>query len=153
MQTAYPGSFKIKMGKIIDLHARLLRATPAAVESRSLEIIRAEQKQILDLNRQQLDDSITSDGEPLGEYASIAYANRKGRSTVDLKLTGAFHDSFFINADKYPIAFNATDKKTSGLVERYGEEIFGLTQANKREVSQEIIRIGLINWLREILHV
>lgn len=141
------------MGKLIDLAERFKGIDAKTVEQRVLDIVQAEKQQVVDLNKSQLLNSEDSEGAPLGTYASIAYANKKGKAEVDLKDTGAFYESIFINTEKFPILFGATDKKTGNLVERYGKDIFGLTKSNQAVVSKEIIKTGLIGWIRGLLHV
>jgi cell pole-organizing protein PopZ len=141
------------MGKLIDLYNRLLSMTPAVVESKTLEVVKENERQVTDLNREQLLNSEDSNQEPLGTYASIAYANLKGKNEVDLKLTGDFHESIFIKAEKYPIVFGATDKKSAELFAKYGEEVLGLTRPSKNEVAQNILKPSLQQWIRDVLHL
>ena len=109
------------------------------LERESLQALASEEQALLDLNREQLQDSIDREGEFLGFYASIAYANLKGRDTVDLKLTGDFYRSFFADTSKYPVIFGARDEKTEELTQRYGEEIFGTTKGNTEKAADEIV--------------
>lgn len=135
------------------MYNKIKAATPDVVESKVLDILKESQREVTDLNRSQLFNSEDSNQEPLGTYASIAYANKKGRADVDLKLTGDFYESIFINTSKFPVVFNATDSKTQKLVYRYGEDIFGLTRPSKNEASHTIIKPKLQEWFRNLLHV
>lgn len=105
----------------------------------SLEAMRASEDTLVSFNQEQMQDSIDSEGEPLGEYASIAYANRKGRITVDLKLTGDFYRGMFAKTDEYPVIFGSTDDKTEDLKNKYGENIFGTTKNNTSRIAKEVV--------------
>jgi len=71
------------------------------LERVALQALRQNEQAVLDFNREQLQDSFDREGEPLGEYASIAYANMKGRITVDLKLTGDFYNAMYLKREDY----------------------------------------------------
>lgn len=104
--------------------------------------IKDTKEEMLDLNRDQLLAGKTAENKRVGKYRSASYAKYKKtlnpNGVVDLKLTGRFHGSFFIKADKFPLIFGARDSKTNDLVEKYGETIFGLTKASLQTVSQSI---------------
>jgi hypothetical protein len=66
------------------------------------------------------------------KYAPSAYALMKhemnakpGLGIVDLKLTGAFYNSFYFYREDLEVT--STDSKTSDLLDRYGENIFKFT--------------------------
>lgn len=119
----------------------------------SLEAVRENEGMLIEMNHAQLQNSIDREGDPLGEYASIEYANLKGRIDVDLRLTGAFYRSWRIEADKFPIIFGATDSKTEELTQKYGEEIFGTTKGNTERVAQEICLPRCQQSIVQALHV
>ncbi len=77
------------------------------LERVALQALRQNEQAVLDFNREQLQDSFDREGEPLGEYASIAYANMKGRITVDLKLTGDFYNAMYLKADEFSVLFDS----------------------------------------------
>jgi hypothetical protein len=109
------------------------------LERVALQALRQNEQAVLDFNREQLQDSFDREGEPLGEYASIAYANMKGRITVDLKLTGGFYNAMYLKADEFPVLFDSRDEKTTELKAKYGEEIFGTDKVNTERVAQQIV--------------
>src|SRR5690606_4055601 len=63
--------------------------------------IQQNEEKILDLNRQQLDRGLDSEGKSLGRYKNFKYKNRW--QPVDLKLTGDFRNKF---------SLQVTDKET-----------------------------------------
>jgi len=119
----------------------------------SLEAVRENEGALIEMNHEQLENSIDRDGEPLGEYASIEYANKKGRIDVDLKLTGAFYRGFNVKADEFPIMFDSSDSKTEDLKQKYGEEIFGTTKGNTERVAQEICLPRCEQKILDALHI
>lgn len=112
---------------------------------------------LVDLNTSQLMKGIRSDGTSLGNYKSKDYANFKRtlnpNGVVDLKLTGAFHESFYVRKSEFPIVIDAKDKKRNELVNKYGEKLFGLTQINKKVFAIGYVKEGLLKYYRKVLHI
>lgn len=129
------------MKKLDQLNARLKTLTPQKLEEILLGVIRDYSKQIIDLNQDQLQKGKNSQGKPLGKYVSKSYAKYKKklnpRGVVDLKLTGKFYDSFFVQAQKFPVFVDAKDSKTPKLKKKY-EFIFNLTPHNKQSYNKAV---------------
>ena len=119
----------------------------------SLGAVRDNEQRLIDANQTQLQQSIDSDGDWLGEYRSIAYANLKGRPDVDLKLTGDFYRGMFVDANKYPVVFSSRDEKTEMLTAKYGDEIFGTTKENQNKINHEAIKPAIQAAITETLRV
>lgn len=119
-----------------------LRQMAPQQEKIVLEVVARNEPTIVDLNTAQLMEGKDSNGQIFGEYSSAAYAEFKRslnpRGVVDLKLTGKFHDSFYIEAARFPVFVDARDPKTGKLVEKYGSEIFGLTQESKEAAADQL---------------
>lgn len=140
------------MGKIQDMATKLRKdGSVEAVEKALLNIVKKNESEALDFNRSQLLGNRDSEGESLGEYASIAYANLKGSVKVDLKLKGDFQNELFIVTERFPIMFGGNDKKTEMLKERYGD-ILGLDKQNKGAFAQEI-KPEVQAFYRGLIHV
>lgn len=111
---------------------------------------------MLDANKDQLMKGKNSEGQKIGVYRSKSYAKYKKkfnpRGVVDLKLTGKFHGSFFIDAKRFPILFGAKDKKAPLLEEKYGDSIFGLTESSQRKVGK-VIKDNYLARVRKILQL
>lgn len=75
---------------------------------------------------------------------------RKGQPTdrVTLKDTGEFYDSFNVVYDENGFYITSDDEKAKYLVEKYGEEIFRLTNENLSTLLREYIKPILIIKLR-----
>ena len=97
---------------------------------------------LVDLNTQQLMQGKDIHGALLTPpYASKAYADFKlmmnPLGVVDLFLTGDFQNSIFVQADKFPLMFDATDEKKNELVDKYGD-ILGLSEQGKEKFREHI---------------
>lgn len=101
-----------------------------------LLILQKLKEVLIDMNTSQLLEGKDSKGRSLGDYASEAYArlkrsmNPKAGGHVDLYFEGDWQESFFMEADSFPVMFNARDWKTNMLVQNYGEDVFGITAQN-----------------------
>ena len=84
---------------------------------------------------------INGKGEKIMNYMpytarTIKNKKRKGQpaTRVTLRDTGAFHESMYVVFDSEGFYITASDEKTQDLVEKYGEEIFRLTDKNLPEL-------------------
>ncbi|MGF7219088.1 hypothetical protein GGR92_005268 [Spirosoma lacussanchae] len=103
---------------------------------------------ITDLNRDQLDKGLDSNGKSLGQYSSVKY---KGRlRPVDLLDTGAFRGSIYTDPFGSGFSISATDEKTEKLTNRYGPDILGISEADQQRVAG-FLADALINHLRQSL--
>lgn len=123
-----------------------------------LEIIEDE-AMILDMNSQSqlFEKGITRDGIRIDSYApysprtiQVKLAKSQPTNRVTLRDTGDFQGSFvlIINEDRFFI--DATDWKTSKLGEKYGEQIFGLTDENIEELAWEYLYPMLLDKLKSL---
>lgn len=97
------------------------------------------------LNKEQLEAGYGADGKRIGRYRSQVYAQMKnamnplpGLGNVDLILTGAFSDSFQVDVNGDEIERIATDSKTDVLIDKYGDDVFGLTDNNQEFYNEEV---------------
>lgn len=139
--------------RIQDYIAHLKKFTADAQDSLILKVIEENEPFLVDLNTAQLMRGRDSNGQIFGTYRSQQYADFKryvnpiGGGNVDLRLTGRFHNSFYIEAKRFPVIFDARDYKTPRLTEKYGTQIFGLTKESK-ETAVEHIRGEVIDIYR-----
>ena len=124
------------MGIIKDYIDKLKEYTPERQAEDVYSIFIRYTSVILDLNTDQLMHGYDSEGQPLEPYKSAMYAEFKltlnPRGVVDLKLTGDFHNSFYISSKEFPLTIDAKDSKRNKLVTRYGIQIFNLTEESKK---------------------
>ncbi len=102
---------------------------------------------ITDRQKGQMLEGVNSKGARIGRYRSGAYAQMKaamnpipGFGVPDLLLTGQFYKSIFTEVRGDKVLTDATDEKTQSLVNKYGEEIFGLNKATKSELIKGDLR-------------
>ena len=117
------------------------------------DAFKANQELLFDENREQLIKGLRSDGTLIKPGYSAIYSNmKKGGRTfpVDLKLTGEYHASFFLEFDndgiilrgeRFEKGFNVRE----WLVKRYGEKIEGVSD----EFLIEFCNIFIIPELQE----
>lgn len=104
------------------------------------KIIDQTKDDLIRLNQSQLYlQGIDRTGAQLMPYRNENYAFFKSRMNpnlgggTDLFLTGAFYRGWQIVADGQVIRFSSTDEKSPMLTEKYGADIFGLTDESKGE--------------------
>jgi len=118
------------------------------IEKTVLEIVKKESNFVTDLNT---DDQlglqgIDSLGKSLGTYRPFTIEKKQGQSGfagvtdhVTLFDVGDFHKSFFVKSNSFPIVIDAKDSKRDELADKYGEDIFGLTERSKTELNDVVI--------------
>lgn len=101
---------------------------------------------------------INGRGEKIMDYMpytprTIKNKKRKGQPTtrVTLRDTGAFHESMYVVFDPEGFYITASDEKTQGLVEKYGEEIFRLTDKNFTRIIRSHVRKELVKRLKKAI--
>lgn len=146
------------MNQIEELIAKIIELRDNINDYIRLEVIEDEAF-ICDMNseNQLFEKGITREGIKINSYApysknTIAVKITKGQPTnrVTLRDTGEFHTSFVVYADDTKFFIDAKDWKTNKLGEKYGEEIFGLTDENINELIWEYIYPALMNKVRNL---
>lgn len=118
------------------------------------ETFREEQDIVIDLNTedQLFERGIDSNDESLGRYSptTIFLKKLEGQPTdrVTLKDTGSFYEGWFIRVERDRVIFSSRDSKTNELVDRYGADIFGLTEENLEDFAINYILPKLIERFR-----
>ena len=110
-----------------------------------LNIVSFNDKKALNLNRdiQLFAEGSDAEGNLLQSYhpITIEYKEMVGQPTdrTTLRDTESFHNSFFLDASKFPLRISATDSKTGELMDKYGEDIFGLDDESQAEFNEYIL--------------
>lgn len=101
---------------------------------------------------------INGRGEKIMDYMpytprTIQNKKRKSQPTtrVTLRDTGAFHESMYVVFDSEGFYITASDEKTQDLVEKYGEEIFRLTDKNFTRIIHSHVRKELVKRLKKAI--
>jgi hypothetical protein len=146
------------MGKIRDIISKLQRdGSKEALEKSLLSIVKANQAGVIDLNLSQLSEGKDSDGkeiQPPYSPLTVMIKKSKGQPTdrVTLRDEGDFYSKFTLESQKFPITLDSKDLKTPKLTEKYGSEIFGLTEKSKDELVQEI-KPEVQDYYHSLIHV
>jgi hypothetical protein len=120
---------------------------------------------IVSLNTSQLDKSKLSTGVDIRSFdvydpTTQAYADYDGisrpktpGSPITLNWFGDFHDRFFVerDADGDGIVISSTDWKTDILMDRFTDDIFGLTEKNMN-IIRGIIKPRILETMKRIIH-
>lgn len=114
------------------------------------QVIKDNEHIILEMNTedQLYQRGIDSKGRSLGEYSpiTISIKREKGQPTnrVTLRDSQDFHRSFYIEYSADSFEIKASDPKTDGLLDIYGDDIIGLTADNFRDISENYVKPELI---------
>ena len=87
---------------------------------------------------------------PEYSYATLGFKLRKGQPTdrVTLFDTGSFHNQIFAQSyDGKEVIIDSTDDKSGELKEKYGEQIFGLTNENSTALKEKTTEL-LIDYIK-----
>ncbi len=117
------------------------------------KIIREKQGVIIDMNTTQLKEhGIDANGAALDEYTpfTISIKQSKGQVTSHTTLydEGDFQGAFYIQFLSDGFKLWSSDGKTKKLGEKYGYQIFGLTDDNLQEVRLSYILPEILNIIK-----
>lgn len=121
---------------------RLQKGMPAALKAALREpYIEA---QMIDANVEQMKAGKYNDGQDIEPpYAELTIALKKIKGQpwghVTLEDEGDFHHYTFIEYRSTDMFFTSSDWKTDDLTKKYGWQIFGLSEANLRDVRLECL--------------
>ena len=79
----------------------------------------------------------------------------KGQPTdrVTLEDEGDFKRRTYLEADQFPIFFRSADWKEPKLVEKYGEDIFGIQKKNLKSYTKEELKSQIFEWLKSLIRL
>lgn len=109
------------------------------------EVIQESEQEIIDLNQVQLFSGENADGSDIEpEYTSLTKRIKRVKGQpfdrVTLRDTGSFYGKMKVKTAGEILEIDSTDPKRNKLVQKYGEEIFGLTDENKSDLSEFILK-------------
>jgi len=140
----------------IDTYLDKLDFIIANLEKETDAIILKNKEKILDLNRenQLFDKGIDSFGKMITPaYSPFTVSSKRifnlPYNRVTLFQTGAFYNAFDIMNRKGQITIFSRDSKTTDLQDKYGSEIFGLTNENEKILNYQIIKPELLNFINK----
>ena len=112
---------------------------------RAVKIVIGETRELIIIkNQEQMLQGIRSDdSEITPPYTCFTRIKKKekGRNPdiVTLYDTGDFYRTMFLDVGSDMLEIESTDWKSSELQEKYGEEIFGLTDESKNEYAKKAL--------------
>lgn len=119
-----------------------------ASEIRKIDLLKIVEKQIVknedyitELNTNQLFAGEKSNGQSLPNYSPTS-VNVFGKPSGAIRLydEGDFYDGFYLSKkDSFPFELDSRDSKSDELQDRYGIEIFGLTNDSTDDLNEEIL--------------
>lgn len=121
------------------------------------QVVEQVDEEMILLNAEnQLDErGVDNTGASLGQYSEQykKIKRRKGQRTdhVTLRDTGTFKKEFKVKAKKDEAEIYSTDKKTMWLMNRYGRNIFGLTDENLQMLIDLRFKPFIINNLKKLI--
>lgn len=132
------------MGKLRDLHERLKQENEASITEGLLEIVRDNDHYAIDLNIAQMEEGKDSKDRPIvPEYTETTVEYKKlaqqPYDRVTLNDTGEFRKEMVLDAARFPLNITSRDKKTAGLIGKYGKDIFGFTKDSLKNFGEQII--------------
>jgi hypothetical protein len=87
--------------------------------------------ELIDINREQMQESKRSDDELITPKYSPGYAKFKGFQNPNLKLTSAFHRFMTFVTDGRMFQISSDDEKTAKLTGKYSPKIFGIAPSKQ----------------------
>lgn len=112
------------------------------VDELVLQAIQLNEKAMVQINREQMEVGKNAEGQSIGYYRSLSYANFKknigSRSPFripDLKLTGDFHKGMAMDVEDNKYFIYSTDDKAPDLTDRYGP-IWGIAPENQDRAKE-----------------
>lgn len=146
--------------KLIKEKAAKLKAFLDGINTKTKEIIESNDTVIRYMNAydQLFEKGIDRLGEEIWRYRpytgntiAIKILKNQPVDRVTLKDTGAFYESLRVKVYSDSFEIYSVDVKASDIIEKYGDEILGLTNENLNILTWDYIHPEIINYLRENL--
>lgn len=125
------------------------------------EIVRDNDNILIDMNTQDqlFAKGVNRLGVRMDEYRpyspstiKVKIRKRQPYDRVTLKDTGEFYDSFYVETAEDRFYIKASDEKKVWLINRYGAEIFGLTNEALAEFINDYVKDEAVKKVKEILN-
>lgn len=112
--------------------------------------------QLVELNRKQMnEEGITAKGELITpDYARstvrVKQAENREWRFVTLRDTGSFQNKMYLSIIGQNFDFDSSDSKTQEITAKYSDDVFGLTDENKRKAWGEYIKPLVVEAIRKM---
>jgi len=148
------------MGKLIDISNKIKQLTQQRLEAEVLAIIQNNDQVAINMNTDQLfsgKDALDKDLPDYSERSVTVFGKSPGPYT--LFDTGDFYKGFVLRADKFPVVFDNTDRKTGKIADLLAskghnpEDIYGLNKTNLTDFSRSYVLPEVRENVRKFLEV
>lgn len=120
-----------------NIYLQGIRSKSVNLRAEKMAAVLINNQPLTELNRSQLREGLTSEGNPIVPDYSEGYSYFKEQQstykappgTPDLFLTGSFQEKMFLVL-RNGVSFSSSDSKVANLVNKYGNNIFGITAQN-----------------------
>lgn len=141
--------------------AKAKKLTPNRLQNDLFKYIRSIEKEIVELNKNQIfEDSKDIHGNPIGFYSYATEVITKGRKKkgepFDGFDAGDFLKGFYMQEYAGVLRFNSSDPKTSTILKSenwLSDDLFGLSDDNLKKVVTEKLLPFFIQNIRNILEI
>lgn len=148
------------MGKLLRLTEKLKQLTPERMEEELLVIVKRNEEAATNMNTDQLFQGQDAKGNNLPDYSERS-VTAFGKPSGPMRLfdTGDFYRGFILRADKFPVVFESTDKKTGRIAELLAardvnpDDIYGLQKQNLTDLSRNYILPELQKFVRDSIRL
>lgn len=149
------------MATFLQQRQRAEKVTPKAISYALFNYVKSIQKEIVDINRKQLnEDSIDAFGKPIGFYSYateiITRGAKKRGEPFDAEDTGDFLRGFYIEVRGDNIFFNSRDPKTGIILQSehwLSHDLFGLTDDNLKGLIEKRLLPFVLKYYRQQLQI
>ena len=126
---------KTRLHNFIEVFSARNSSLPIIAQRAFFDILENEEKEMAEINREQLDDGEYTTGNDITPaYTSLTVSIKKAKGQrfdkVTLRDTGDFHNSISYDVVDNSVIISASDSKTAKLNRKYrrkkGREIYGL---------------------------
>jgi len=126
---------KTRLHNFIEVFSARNSSLPIIAQRAFFDILEKEEKEMAEINREQLDDGEYTTGNDITPaYTSLTVSIKKAKGQrfdkVTLRDTGDFHNSISYDVVDNSVIISASDSKTAKLNRKYrrkkGREIYGL---------------------------
>ena len=142
----------------LDFLTKALRQLPQQLTATTEQVVSQNKAFLEDANTAQLAEGLDSDGRAIvPEYAPLTVAIKQLQglpsNRVTLRDTGDFYTSIIAQVDATEFEMVATDPQTPALVEKYGDEVLGISEEHLEEFRTDYVRPELELKTRELLQL
>lgn len=143
----------------MDINEAIRRLESISIKENVENAIIDTDKKLVGYQKDQMLHGITSTGKKIGKYKSDEYAAKKyqmnslaGLGYKDEKLTGEFQSAIGVDVRDSSVVFFSSDSKTEDILNRDGEDVFGLSRHWAVMYSNQELKAATIKRIKKSFH-